>query len=473
MDCRQLEAPGMTRIPAPLDRVSVDPAQLGSSRFQLAHGTRLACYAGSMYKGISSVEMVVALAHAGLLGFLGTGGVPLAQVERMLVEMRSRLCDASNWGANLLCTYADPVREEALVDLYLAHGVRHIEASAFLRVTPALVRFRFSGARRMSDGTVVAPNAVIVKLSRPDVAAQFMRPAPAGMVEALAANGQLTHAEAEAALHAPVAEDICVEADSAGHTDRGVAFVLLPLVQDLRDEILTRSAVAPSIRVGLAGGLGTPRALAAAFALGSDFVATGSINQCSVEADISDAAKDLLQSAGVMDTTFAPAGDMFEIGAKVQVLAAGLQFPARANKLYELYVRHEGIEALDARTRALLEEKYFAANMDEVWEQTRQYCQRECPAELDKAMKLPKHRMALMFRWYFARTSRLAREGNPQDQTNFQIHCGPAMGAFNLWARGTPFEHWKHRRVAEVLEALMSGAAEHLSQPSLYQENVQ
>lgn len=465
MDCMQLEAPDIRR--------SVAPARLGSGQFMRAHGTRLACYAGSMYKGISSVDMVVALARAGLLGFLGTGGVSLAKVERALVDIRSRLPDASNWGANLLCAHADPVREEALVDLYLAQGVRRIEASAYLRVGPALVRYRFSGARRLPDGTVLAPNAVIAKLSRPDVAALFMRPAPAELVEALRVSGRLTNAEAEAALHAPVAEDICVEADSAGHTDRGVALVLAPVMQDLRDQIVTGYAAAPSIRVGMAGGLGTPRAIAAAFALGADFVATGSVNQCSVEADISDAAKDLLQSAGVMDTTFAPAGDMFEMGSRVQVLAAGLQFPARANKLYELYGRHEGIEALDARTRALLEEKYFGATLDEVLEKTREYCQRECPVELEKAQRFPRHRMALIFRWYFARTSRLAQEGELQHQPNFQIHCGPAMGAFNLWARGTRLEHWKNRHVADVLETLMTAAATHLSQQRTCLEELQ
>jgi len=461
----QLEAPDIKRSEA--------PTRLGSGRFMRTHGTRLACYAGSMYKGISSVEMVVALARAGLLGFLGTGGVSLASVERSLVELRSRLSGATNWGANLLCTHSDPDREEALVDLYLTHGVRRIEASAYLRVSPALVRYRFAGARRLPDGSVFAPNAVIAKLSHPGVAEQFMRPAPAGLVEALRMSGRLTDAEAAAALHAPVAEDICVEADSAGHTDRGVALVLAPVVQDLRDQIVASYAVTPDIRVGMAGGLGTPRAIAAVFALGADFIATGSVNQCSVEADISEAVKDLLQAAGVMDTTFAPAGDMFELGSRVQVLAAGLQFPARANKLYELYGRHEGIEALDARTRSLLEEKYFGTSIDDVWAQTREYCQRECPGELEKAQRLPRHKMALVFRWYFARTSRLAREGELQHQPNFQIHCGPAMGAFNLWARGTRLEHWKNRHVADVLETLMAGAATHLSQQRHCLEDVQ
>ena len=67
-------------------------------------------------------------------------------------------------------------------------------------------------------------------------------------------------------------------------------------------------------------GIGTPEAAAAAFLLGAEFIGTGSINQCTVEAGTSDSVKDLLQEANVQDTSYAPAGDMFEAGARVQVL---------------------------------------------------------------------------------------------------------------------------------------------------------
>ena len=70
--------------------------------------------------------------------------------------------------------------------------------------------------------------------------------------------------------------------------------------------------------------------------VGADFVCTGSINQCTVESGMSDVVKDLLQDINVQDTEYAPAGDMFEIGARVQVLKKGTFFPARANKLFML-----------------------------------------------------------------------------------------------------------------------------------------
>lgn len=51
---------------------------------------------------------------------------------------------------------------------------------------------------------------------------------------------------------------------------------------------------------------------------------TGSINQCTVEAGTSDDVKDLLQQLNIQDTDYAPAGDMFEMGAKIQVMKKGV-----------------------------------------------------------------------------------------------------------------------------------------------------
>lgn len=447
------------RAPGPV----VSARHLGSADFMRTHGTKHAYYAGSMYKGISSPDMVVSLGKAGMLGFLGTGGLSMRKIECAIDDMKSRLREGEPHGINLLCDYADQEREERLVDLYLARSIRTVEASAYIRVTPSLVRYRFSGAKLLDDGNAFVPNAIIAKVSRPEVAGQFMRPAPAEIVDALLVRGALSESEAEAALRAPVAADICIESDSAGHTDQGVASVLVPAIQELRQRILGQYENRPVIRIGMAGGLGTPGAIAAAFVMGADFVATGSINQCTVEAGTSDAVKDLLQSADVMETTYAPAGDMFELGARVQLLKAKLQFPSRATRLYELYQRLDGIDALDPRTRTTLEQKYFGRSIDDVWDETRAYYLRTCPAELDKAERLPKHRMALIFRWYFVHTTRLALAGRLEDQANFQIHCGSAMGAFNLLARGTPIEHWRERRVADIGDWLMNQAAAELA----------
>ncbi|HYQ18723.1 MAG TPA: PfaD family polyunsaturated fatty acid/polyketide biosynthesis protein, partial [Polyangiaceae bacterium] len=318
--------------------------------------------------------------------------------------------------------------------------------------------------RRGADGAPFAANMIQAKLSRPEVAQQFLAPAPEKLVARLLQAGRVTPEQARLATEVPMADDICVESDSGGHTDKGVALCLVPTILRLRDEAATRFAPRFRVRVGAAGGIGAPEAVAAAFVLGADFVLTGSINQCTVEAGTSEAVKDLLERAEVQDTEMAPAGDMFELGARVQVLRKGLFFPARANKLYDLYRQHESLEQIDDKTRQQIEEKFFGQTFAQVTAEVESYLKRRSPADWERVARAPKLKMARVFQWYFARTNRAAIAGETADKLNFQIHCGPAMGACNRWLKGTRLEAWRARHVDELGELLMSGAAQVLSE---------
>ena len=436
-----------------------EASRLGNAGFRRDYGIRLSYLSGAMYRGIASVDMVVAMGNAGLLGFFGTGGLSLERIEHAIQSIRSRIDDGRAYGMNLLHSMDRPEFECQTVEIFLKHSVRVVEAAAFMQITPALVLYRLSGASVRADGTVHAPNRIIAKISRPEVASVFMQPAPAHIVSQLREAGRLTPAEAKVASRLPVASDICVEADSAGHTDRGVASTLMPAIIGLRDELSKRQDYPHPIRVGAAGGIGTPSAAAAAFMLGADFVVTGSINQCTVEAGTSEPVKDLLQDIGVADTAYAPAGDMFELGAKIQVVRKGLFFPARANKLFELYQRFNGIHEIDAKTLAQIQERFFRRTFAEVWEETRSYYLRTDPRKIQEAETNPKQKMALIFRWYFVHSSRLALLGDRQQKVDYQVHCGPALGAFNQWVRGTALESWRNRRTAEIGELLMNETA--------------
>lgn len=120
------------------------------------------------------------------------------------------------------------------------------------------------------------------------------------------------------------------------------------------------------IRIGAAGGIGTPQS-AAAFTLGAEYIVTGSINQCTVEADTSDLVKDMLNEVNVQDMEYAPAGDSFESGTKVQVLKKGTLFPMRGNKLFALYSSHNSLSEIDDQTRKKLESSLFDKTFEEVY----------------------------------------------------------------------------------------------------------
>lgn len=448
-------APAQADEDRPASRVTAE--QLGSEAFRRAHGVRYAYYAGAMYKAIASPELVVAMGRAGMLGFLGTGGVPLQRSRESMAFIRDALGEEGAWGVNLLSTPDDPDGEMAVVEACLAQGVRVVEASAFVSLSPSVVRFRYVGARRLDDGRAEAARRVIAKVSRAEVAGQFMLPAPTAIVDELLARGLLSEEEAWCAGRLPVADDLCVESDSGGHTDGGSPFAALPAIIAQRDRLASQGA--STLRVGAAGGIGTPSAVVAALMLGADFVCTGSINQCTVEAGTSEAVKDVLQELGLNDFAYAPAGDMFELGAQVQVVRKGLFFPARARRLYDLYRHYESLDEIPAEVRRQLEERFFGRSIDAVWGETRAWLQGVDPDMVARAEASPKYRMALVFRWYFHYTTELALEGRLEHKVNFQIHSGPALGAFNAWAQGTGLESWRNRHVADIGRRLLDDAA--------------
>ncbi len=433
---------------------------LGNQEFKRDYNLTYAYLVGSMYRGISSKEMVVKLGKAGFMGFLGAGGLDLNELENSIRYMQQELNNGQPFGVNLLHNLTDDTREDKKVDLFLKHGVRNIEASAYLTITPALVRYRAAGLSRNQNDSVSCKNRIIAKVSRPEVAEAFLSPAPNKLIEKLVQNNIISANQAQLLQEVPVADDLCVEADSGGHTDAGVAYALMPVMLKLRDEIMAKHHYRKKIRIGAAGGIGTPEAAAAAFVLGADFILTGSINQCTVEAGTSDAAKDLLQRMNVQDTEYAPAGDMFELGGRVQVLKKGLFFPARANKLFELYRAHESLDDIDEKTKVQLQDKYFKCSFEQLFQKLKPQLPKET---VEKAENNAKFKMALLFKSYFTWSSQLALSGSEESKVDYQIHSGPALGAFNQWVKGTDLEDWRNRNVDVLGHKIMNGAAELLT----------
>ena len=399
-----------------------------------------------------------------MMGFLGTGGMEYDRIEEAIMEIQDALKDGEAYGMNLVSSLGNSQGDERMVDLFLKHSVRNVEAAAFMQVTPALVRFRLQGLAADGRGGVVAQNRIMAKLSRPEVAEAFLSPAPEAMVQKLLAENKISEAQAELSRKVAMADDLCIECDSGGHTDQGIMTVLLPTMIRLRDAMSRKFNHAKKVRVGAAGGIGTPEAAAAAFLMGAEFILTGSINQCTVEAGTSDAAKDILQDMDVQDTAYAPARDGFEMGSKIQVVRKGLFFPARANKLYELYRQYASLDEIDGKTKRQVQERYFKRSFDEVYAETRNHYMRHSPEEIERAERNPKHKMALVFRWYYVHCMRLALEGKIENKVDFKIHCGPALGAFNQWVKGTEMENWRNRHVAEIGKKLMDDTAALLSQ---------
>ncbi|MEV0278907.1 PfaD family polyunsaturated fatty acid/polyketide biosynthesis protein [Streptomyces sp. NPDC050610] len=439
------------------------PERLGSAEFRRHHGVRYAYMAGAMAGGISSEDLVIALARGGCLASFGSAGLSGDRVGQALARLERELGrDQAPYACNLIHSPMAPNLERTCVDACLRHAVRCVEASAFVQLTPDLVRYRLAGLRRDPGATGVrAEHRLIAKVSRPETAELFLHPAPEALAADLVARGLISAEQAELGRSVPMADDITVEADSGGHTDRRPLTVMLPAVIRLRDRVARERPYAAPVRIGAAGGIGTPEAVVAAYAMGAAYVVTGSVNQAATEAGTSPDVKRLLAGAGPADCAMAPAADMFEQGVRVQVLARGSMFAGHADRLYGLYRDHGGLADLPAAERAYVEERVLRRPLDEVWKDTAEFLRERHPEWLRRAERDPKYRMAMVFRWYLAMGSRWAVAGDGERRNDWQVWCGPAMGAFNSWTAGSALAVPEQRRVTVIAEQLLRGSAFH------------
>ena len=98
--------------------------------------------------------------------------------------------------------------------------------------------------------------------------------------------------------------------------------------------------------------------------------------------------------------------------------------------------------------------------VDRAWAEVRAYqLRKNNPEKVAKAEADPKLKMAMVFRRHLFLCSQWARDGNGERKADYQIWCGPAMGAFNDWVRGSFLESLANRGVAQIGKNLLEGAA--------------
>ncbi len=432
--------------------------QLGDPSFCEDYGLKYAYKTGAMANGIASADLVIAIGKAQLLGSFGAAGLIADQIRVNVDKIQAQLGEQT-FAVNLIHSPAEEALEAGAVQLFLEKGIRVVEASAFLALTEHIVHYRAAGLSQDAEGNIVIGNKVIAKISRKEVATAFMQAAPDSFLTALVEKGKITPLQAKLAKQVPMADDITVEADSGGHTDNRPLVSLLPIIIQLRDEMQAQNGFAQKIRVGAAGGIGTPASALAAFMMGAAYVVTGSINQACVEAGTSEHVRKLLQNVDSTDVIGAPAADMFEMGVELQVLKRGTLFGPRAKKLYEYYKLYNSIDEIPTEERLKLEKQVFRKPLEEIWQSCISFFEERDPQQIARAKDNPRRKMALIFRWYLGLSSNWANAGTPGRELDYQIWCGPSMGAFNDWVKGTPLEDYRNRKVADVAEKIMEGAA--------------
>ena len=429
---------------------------LGNKEFQETYKTNFSYYAGAMANGIASEKMVTTLSKNGFLASFGSGGLVPEKIENAIINIKKTLKKKS-FAFNFLHSPNEPEIEKKTIELYLKYDVNIIEAAAFLTLNLNLIHYRAKNLTLNKNGDINIKNRIIAKVSREELAEKFMRPAPLKLLKEAVQKNLITEKEAKLAEKIPVADDITIEADSGGHTDNRPLVAILPSVIFLRDKIEQEYNFKNRIRIGAAGGISTPASALAAFIMQADYIVTGSVNQSCIESGASEHTKKLLSTAGIADFAMAPAADMFEIGAKLQVLKRGTLFPVRANKLYQLYTRYNSIDEIPELER--IETQIFKNRLENVWEITKNYFEKRDTKQIELAENNPKRKMALIFRWYLGLSSLWSNEGIKERIMDYQIWAGPSLGAFNSFVYGTPLQNYKNRKVVDVAKHILKGAA--------------
>lgn len=432
--------------------------QLGDPTFLKDYNVKYAYKTGAMANGIASEALVIAMGQAQMIGSFGAAGLVPKRVNQA-IDTIQRALPTQVYAFNLIHSPNEKALEAGAVKLYLERGVRVVEASAYLRLTEHIVHYRVAGLSQDEQGNIIINNKVIAKISRLEVATHFMKPAPEKLLATLLAQGKITTLQAELAKQVPMADDITVEADSGGHTDNRPLVALFPTIINLRDEIQREYGYVQTIRVGAAGGISTPASALAAFMMGAAYVVTGSVNQGCVEAGTSEHVRKLLATVASTDVTMAPASDMFEMGVELQVLKRGSLFGPRAKKLYEYYTRYDSIDDIPSEERATLEKKVFREPLETIWQYCIDFFTERDPEQIERANNNPKRKMALIFRWYLGLSSNWANAGKADRKMDYQIWCGPAMGAFNNWVKATYLEQYENRQAVDIAINIMEGAA--------------
>jgi PfaD family protein len=193
--------------------------------------------------------------------------------------------------------------------------------------------------------------------------------------------------------------------------------------------------------------------------MGAAYVVTGSVNQSCVEAGASEHTRGLLAQADMADVAMAPASDMFEMGVRVQVLKRGTMFAPRASKLYELYTRYNSWDEIPVAERQKLETTVLKRKYEDIWADTVKFFTERDPRQIERSANDPRQQMALVFRWYLGLSSRWSNAGEKGREMDYQIWCGPSMGTFNDWVRGSYLESVANRHVVDVAHHILAGSA--------------
>lgn len=427
---------------------------LGSLSFKKEYHTELAYAVGGIRDGISSGPMLKKLADSNILGYLGTKGLDIHETNRLL-EDALNMVGLEKIGVHVSCDVLKPEYSNQQLKLMIDKDIRRLQLSGYQRPDEWIYEYRIRNIRYSEKHKVVSPYKLLVCVNNLKAAEEFLKPIDKDYIKKMIELNKLTQIEAEMVAALPVCDDICIDNTGIG----AGGFGWISSIKKLIDRICTPHSLKKRVRVGICGGIGNPQMLAMAFFAGADFVMTGTINQCTVEAETSTHVKDLLQAAKENDFAFVPADDLFEFGEKMSVLKRGTLYPTRAQKVYDIYSKYASVDEISETDTKLLTEKYFGIGLQEMYQRIMGIV-----SETERILisEQSKYKLGLIMKGYLQACFHQAQAGEKATEINYGIAVECDMADINRWLQGTDIEHWNRRSIDIIAKRIMEEGEEYL-----------
>jgi trans-AT polyketide synthase/acyltransferase/oxidoreductase domain-containing protein len=174
-----------------------------------------------MYKSIASKEQVVAMRKARMMGYLDRRGMDFGGMDAAFRLIKSAQSADQSYRMDVLCNLKQTDLEEQADELSFKHDIRFVGVATIMGTTPSAARAPLTSLYRSAEGVIARLQHTMPKVSRPDVAAACMQPAPEPVVKGSLASAKISPLEAELRQSIPLAGEIYVETGSRGHIDQG------------------------------------------------------------------------------------------------------------------------------------------------------------------------------------------------------------------------------------------------------------
>ncbi|MDR3462480.1 MAG: ACP S-malonyltransferase [Beijerinckiaceae bacterium] len=277
--------------------------------------------AGSLGNGIAGQRLVRALAKARMLAFLDTEGLELVAVDEALAELSADEETKGRFGVGLYANSDAPDADEPLVDLFLKHDVRVVEAKGYYEPSPALLRYRDKNGKPTRSNRVIGHAATREAVSGLMLGCQTL--------STLEMNSCLP-----ASTHEPWADALCIDLHT-WRSKRAGSLSLLQAALSWRDVYRASASGAPFF-VGAAGWPNGSEWIKALLATSADFVVAGSIFLMAEEASLDRETQTFIRDGiGAYEDT--PDWHLPELGSRSLSFVSDHRLARAADQLQALY----------------------------------------------------------------------------------------------------------------------------------------